>query len=74
MTDITIANGSIKLAASIYGPPDAEPILFLHGSTLEAGERLEHHRVQDRGEREWIEFLHGTLRQNTATRRRRGAN
>jgi pimeloyl-ACP methyl ester carboxylesterase len=34
MTDITIANGSTKLAASIYGPPDAEPILFLHGLSL----------------------------------------
>jgi pimeloyl-ACP methyl ester carboxylesterase len=34
MTDITIINGSTKLAASIYGPPDAEPILFLHGISL----------------------------------------
>lgn len=34
MTHITIINGSTKLAASIYGPPDAEPILFLHGVSL----------------------------------------
>lgn len=31
MTDITIANGPVKLAASVYGSPAAEPILFLHG-------------------------------------------
>lgn len=31
MTDITIANGRVKLAASVYGPPAAESILFLHG-------------------------------------------
>ncbi|MGO8976392.1 MAG: alpha/beta fold hydrolase [Steroidobacteraceae bacterium] len=34
MTDITIINESTKLAASVYGPPDAEPILFLHGVSL----------------------------------------
>lgn len=31
MTDLTIINGSTKLAASVYGRLDAEPILFLHG-------------------------------------------
>lgn len=31
MTDITIANGPVKLAASVYRSPAAEPILFLHG-------------------------------------------
>jgi pimeloyl-ACP methyl ester carboxylesterase len=31
MTDITIDNGSAKLAASTYGASDAAPILFLHG-------------------------------------------
>jgi hypothetical protein len=31
MTDITIDNDGTKLAASIYGPADADPILFLHG-------------------------------------------
>ncbi len=34
MTDITIANSNIKLAASVYGPPAAAPILFLHGISL----------------------------------------
>ena len=34
MTDITIANGSTKLATSIYGSPNAPPILFLHGRSL----------------------------------------
>jgi pimeloyl-ACP methyl ester carboxylesterase len=31
MTDMTIANGSLKLAASVHGPAAAEPVLFLHG-------------------------------------------
>ena len=34
MTDITIENQGTKLAASIYGTADAEPILFLHGLSL----------------------------------------
>jgi pimeloyl-ACP methyl ester carboxylesterase len=34
MTDMTITNGSTKLAASVYGPLDAPPILFLHGRSL----------------------------------------
>jgi pimeloyl-ACP methyl ester carboxylesterase len=34
MTDITIANGNTKLAASVYGSPAADPILFLHGISL----------------------------------------
>jgi pimeloyl-ACP methyl ester carboxylesterase len=34
MTDITIANGNTRLAASVYGPSDAAPILFLHGRSL----------------------------------------
>jgi pimeloyl-ACP methyl ester carboxylesterase len=34
MTDLTIDNASIKLAASVYGPADAGPILFLHGVSL----------------------------------------
>ncbi len=34
MTDITIANRNTKLAASVYGPPTATPILFLHGLSL----------------------------------------
>lgn len=34
MTDITIDNGSVRLAASVYGPADAEPIVFLHGISL----------------------------------------
>ena len=31
MTDITIYNGSLRLAASVYGPHDAPDLLFLHG-------------------------------------------
>jgi pimeloyl-ACP methyl ester carboxylesterase len=31
MTDITIDNGGIRLAASTYGSADATPVLFLHG-------------------------------------------
>src|SRR5262249_9820517 len=34
MTDISLSNGSIRLAASVHGPMDAPPILFLHGVTL----------------------------------------
>jgi pimeloyl-ACP methyl ester carboxylesterase len=34
MTDITIENGGTRLAASVYGPADAAPILFLHGISL----------------------------------------
>jgi pimeloyl-ACP methyl ester carboxylesterase len=34
VTDITLDNNGIKLAASIYGPADGEPILFLHGISL----------------------------------------
>jgi pimeloyl-ACP methyl ester carboxylesterase len=34
MTDITIANGSARLAASVYGLQNAAPILFLHGISL----------------------------------------
>jgi pimeloyl-ACP methyl ester carboxylesterase len=34
MTDITIANSNTKLAASVYGPSAAAPILFLHGISL----------------------------------------
>jgi pimeloyl-ACP methyl ester carboxylesterase len=34
MTDITIVNGQTRLAASVYGPPAAPPILFLHGISL----------------------------------------
>jgi len=34
MTDIAIANGSIKLAASVYGVDRSNPILFLHGISL----------------------------------------
>jgi len=34
MTDITLDNGGTRLAASIYGPAAAEPILFLHGISL----------------------------------------
>jgi pimeloyl-ACP methyl ester carboxylesterase len=31
MTDMTIANGSTRLAVSVHGPLDAAAILFLHG-------------------------------------------
>ncbi|WP_407179967.1 alpha/beta fold hydrolase [Bradyrhizobium sp. STM 3562] len=33
MTDLTLANGSIRLAASVDGPMDAVPILLLHGAS-----------------------------------------
>jgi hypothetical protein len=31
MTDIAIENGDIKLAATVYGADNPDPILFLHG-------------------------------------------
>ena len=34
MTDLSLWNGSIRLAASVHGPTNALPILFLHGVTL----------------------------------------
>jgi len=34
VTDITLDNNGIKLAASVYGPADGEPILLLHGMSL----------------------------------------
>jgi pimeloyl-ACP methyl ester carboxylesterase len=34
MTDISIDAGGTKLAASVYGPTDATPVLFLHGISL----------------------------------------
>jgi len=34
MTDVSLLNGSIRLAASVHGPMNAPPILFLHGATL----------------------------------------
>ena len=34
MTDLTLSNGALKLAASVYGPPDRPPLLFLHGLGL----------------------------------------
>jgi len=34
MTDITIDNDGVRLAASVYGAADAKPILFLHGLSL----------------------------------------
>jgi pimeloyl-ACP methyl ester carboxylesterase len=34
MTHLTLSNGSIRLAASVDGPLDAPPILFLHGVTI----------------------------------------
>ena len=34
MTDITLNNGDIKLAASIHGSASGEPVLFLHGLSM----------------------------------------
>ena len=34
MTDITIENRGIRLAASVDGPANAKAILFLHGLSL----------------------------------------
>jgi pimeloyl-ACP methyl ester carboxylesterase len=34
MTDLTLLNGALKLAASVYGRPDRPPLLFLHGLGL----------------------------------------
>ena len=34
VTDVSLSNGSIRLAASVHGPTNAPPILFLHGVTL----------------------------------------
>jgi pimeloyl-ACP methyl ester carboxylesterase len=33
-TDVSLSNGGIRLAASVHGPLDGPPILFLHGATL----------------------------------------
>jgi pimeloyl-ACP methyl ester carboxylesterase len=33
MTDLTLANGNVRLAASVDGPMDALPILLLHGAS-----------------------------------------
>lgn len=52
MTDITLDNKGVKLAVSVHGQTDSEPILFLHGMSLsrdtweEIAERLKNrHRV-----------------------------
>ncbi|MCC8979673.1 alpha/beta fold hydrolase [Bradyrhizobium acaciae] len=52
MTDLSLDNNGIRLAASVAGPTDGEPILFLHGLSLsrdtwqEIGDRLrERYRV-----------------------------
>lgn len=48
MTDLTIQNGEVNLAASVYGPEDAPNVLCLHGITVsrdtwdETVERLQH--------------------------------
>src|SRR6266403_671418 len=34
MTHLTLANGSVRLAASVDGPMDAVPILLLHGASV----------------------------------------
>src|SRR6516162_4320955 len=34
MTDLTLANGNVRLAASVDGPTDAVPILLLHGASV----------------------------------------
>jgi pimeloyl-ACP methyl ester carboxylesterase len=34
LTDLTLSNGALKLAASVYGHPDAPSLLFLHGLGL----------------------------------------
>src|SRR5215469_1401619 len=34
MTDLTLANGNVRLAATVDGPMDAVPILFLHGASV----------------------------------------
>lgn len=34
MTDLTVTNADLKLAASVHGPIDGEPILFLHGVSM----------------------------------------
>jgi pimeloyl-ACP methyl ester carboxylesterase len=41
MTDITLINEGVRLAASVYGPADAQPILFLHGISLSRDTWLE---------------------------------
>jgi pimeloyl-ACP methyl ester carboxylesterase len=52
VTDITLDNKGVKLAVSVHGQTDSEPILFLHGMSLsrdtweEIAERLKNrHRV-----------------------------
>ena len=46
MTDLTIWNNDVKLAASVHGSSASEPVLFLHGITnsrdtwLEAADAL----------------------------------
>jgi pimeloyl-ACP methyl ester carboxylesterase len=34
MTDLTLANGDVRLAASVDGPMNAVPVLFLHGASV----------------------------------------
>lgn len=34
MTDITLDNHGVRLAASVDGPTNGEPILFLHGLSV----------------------------------------
>jgi len=34
MTDITLNNGGMKLAASIHGPPNGEPVIFVHALSM----------------------------------------
>src|SRR6267154_6735053 len=34
MTHLTLANGNVRLAASVDGPMDAVPILLLHGASV----------------------------------------
>jgi len=34
MTDVTLENNGVRLAASVYGPAHGDPLLFLHGMSL----------------------------------------
>jgi pimeloyl-ACP methyl ester carboxylesterase len=49
MIDITLLNGEVKLAGSVHGRTEAQPILFLHGLTQsrdtwnEIAQRLQGH-------------------------------
>ncbi len=57
MTDLTIDNDGLRLAASVEGPADGEPILFLHGVSMSRDTWHEvSQRLGDRFQRWTLDF------------------